>query len=120
MNEETIDPAALRRLLDAIGGDPEDLTELIEDYCEAAPELAGSISASADAGDVEKARIAAHTLKSNARDFGAHRLSSLCAAVEQSCRDGAPPDRETAAAIVAEEAEARRVLASLHADDIGS
>ena len=37
-------------------------------------------------GDVDRLRIAAHTLKSNARDFGALGLSSLCEALEIAAR----------------------------------
>lgn len=111
MAEETIDHAALRQLLDVIGGDRDDLDELIEDYRSTAPSLAADISEAAETGDFERLRIAAHTLKSNARDFGALRLSSLCEALEKECRAGAVSDpRRSAAAIVTEEAAARQAL----------
>jgi HPt (histidine-containing phosphotransfer) domain-containing protein len=119
MTDDIIDRGALCNLLDVIGGDPEDLDELLGDYRETAPELAAAISGAANSGDLQALRIAAHTLKSNARDFGAIRLSSLCEALERECRAGAVPDaQQAAAAIVSEEAAARRALASLKADDL--
>lgn len=69
MSAEVIDKGALRRLLDVIGGDPEDRDELLEDDRSTGPEIVGTIGAAAIAGDLEAVRIAAHTLKSNARDF---------------------------------------------------
>lgn len=121
MTEDAIDRAALRRLLDVIGGDPEDLAELLEDYRTAAPELAAGIAAAAVDGDLERMRIAAHTLKANARDFGALRLSSLCAELERECRAGAVADPHgSAAAIAAEEVTTREALACMSADDLAS
>ena len=111
MTDGVIDRAALRKLLDVIGGDRDDLDELLEDYRGTAPNLAAEISDAAEASDLDRLRIAAHTLKSNARDFGALRLSSLCDALEKECRTGAVADaRGSAAAIVAEETIARQAL----------
>jgi HPt (histidine-containing phosphotransfer) domain-containing protein len=119
MTDDVIDRAALRRLLDVIGGNPEDLNDLLEEYRNTAPELASQISVAASSGDLEKLRIAAHTLKSNARDFGATRLSSLCDNLERNCRNGAVPDwRGMAEAIDSEEAAARQALSSINAEDI--
>ncbi|WP_413717049.1 Hpt domain-containing protein [Silicimonas sp. MF1-12-2] len=88
MEKEVIDPAALRKLLDLLGGDPEDLDELLADYFDEAPRLSASIARAATDGDTDALRISAHTLKSNARDFGAELLASLCAELEQVCRQG--------------------------------
>lgn len=77
-----IDHAALRRLLDILGNDPDELAELMSDYLADAPDLTHRMINAAQAGDSKAFRIAAHTLKSNARDFGAIRLSDLCAAAE--------------------------------------
>ncbi len=116
MRDEAIEQDALRRLLDLVGGDPADLEELLEEYVEAAPALAETLSSAAAAHDLEAMRIAAHTLKSNARDFGAHHLSDLCATVEAACRSGALSDAEATAAaaeISDAEARARRALLAL-------
>jgi len=118
MNEPILDRAAIGRLLDLIGGDPEDLDELLEDFRSAAPELTAQIGAAADCGDLDALRIAAHTLKSNARDFGALQLSALCEALELECRNGVVPDAPAkAAAIVQAEAAVRLALSDVVAED---
>jgi len=119
MSGGIIETAALRRLLEAIGGDPEDLRELIEDFRSEAPELAARISEAAATGDLESLRIAAHTLKSNARDFGATRLSLLCEELEHECRTGAVTHSgDRAQAIVAAETDARKALGDLRVEDV--
>ena len=119
MSDGIIEIAALRRLLEAIGGDPEDLRELIEDFRSEAPELAAQISEAAAGADLESLRIAAHTLKSNARDFGATRLSALCEELEQDCRTGAVADPgDRAEAIAAAETAARKALGDLRTDEV--
>lgn len=120
MTDDIIDRAAIRRLREVVGGDPEDLEELLEDYRSDAPELARRISQAAAAGDLDALRIAAHTLKSNAREFGAVRLSRICEVLEHQCRAGSPADPgATADAIVAEEQAARRALDAIAAEDLG-
>ena len=119
MTEETIDRSALKDLLELVGGAHEDLDELLDDFRSTSPELVGQIHDAAASGDVDALRIAAHTLKSNARDFGAMRLSSLCEALEYECRDGSVRDAVAAAGMIeAEEAAARQALASLSARNL--
>lgn len=119
MSNDIIDRSALRRLLELIGGDPADLQDLLEDYRSQAPELASRISAAARSNDMDALRIAAHTLKSNARDFGAMRLSALCADLERDCRSGTIADPlARAEAIRSEEAAAREALSGVGAGDI--
>ena len=84
-----IDHEALKKLLDIVGGDPEDLAEFIEDFLEIAPSLVEELKDGSGAGDWEKVRIAAHTLKSNAKDLGAPALSELSKALEDQCKTGA-------------------------------
>lgn len=119
MNDGVINISALRRLLEAIGGDPDDLNELFEDYRSEAPQLVAQISEAAIAGDMETLRIAAHTLKSNSRDFGAMELSRLCESLEHECRAGAAADPlGRAEAIAAAEIAARRKLGEIDARDL--
>lgn len=114
MTDDFIDRAALRRLLETIGGDVEDLLELVGDYAEDAPKLVEEIRAAARAGDADAMRIAAHTLKSNARDFGAFRLAALCQRLEQDCREHLPADPDAAVIeIAAAEAEAQAALSEV-------
>lgn len=115
MTAPRIDPAALQRLLDVIGGDREDLQELLEDYLDTAPRLAAEIRAGAEIGDADAMRIAAHTLKSNARDFGAMKLSALCQELEQACREKSVTEPLAAAAEI--EAEERAAAAALAGTD---
>ena len=119
MTGESLDLTALGRLLETIGGDMDDLRELIEDYLEDAPALVGTISAAVEKGDTEALRIAAHTLKSNARDFGAARVSALCESLEHACREGMPNDAKAAAdEISAADSEARRALCEIDLDSL--
>ncbi len=83
-----IDPAALDKLLAVIGGDTEDLQELIADFNGIAGDLNGKIQSGVAAADWHAVRIAAHTLKSNARDFGATSVAALCQTLEQQLKDG--------------------------------
>ncbi len=119
MDDNVIDRAALRRLLEVIGGAADDLDELLADYLDEAPSMAAQIGAAASAGDVNALRIAAHTLKSSARDFGALGLSELCAALELECRTGTVSDLcGRAEAIAVAELAARKALSKLNASDL--
>lgn len=77
-----LDQDAIRNLLDVIGGDRADLVDLIASFLDEAPQILDSMVAAAKAGDVATLRRAAHTLKSNARDFGAAELARQCASLE--------------------------------------
>jgi len=119
MTDHTIDMAALQRLLNVVGGDPEDLQELLDDFVESVPETVAKMKEAGQSGDLTALRIAAHSLKSNARDFGASTLASLCEALEHACRDGAV-DNPVAAVekIEAEEEAVRAALSALQAEDV--
>ena len=114
MSGEVIDPAALERLLAAIGGDPEDLRELLDDFQQEGPRALSQMQSAAHAGDRDALRISAHSLKSNARDFGATALAAECARTEQAA---ATDDLEALHArigvIAAELDRARTALAEL-------
>jgi HPt (histidine-containing phosphotransfer) domain-containing protein len=81
---------ALDKLLELIGGDPSSLAELIESFLDESPMLVEQMQRAANVGDQKSLGRAAHTLKSGARDFGAHRLSVLCEVLEKLCREGLP------------------------------
>ena len=85
---DVIDKAALKRLLDVIGGDPEDLQELLEEFEATTPTLLAAMQNAAAAGDLGELRIAAHSLKSNGRDFGATALATACHDLEAACKNG--------------------------------
>lgn len=77
-----IDIEALRRLKEVIGGDSEDLQELMDDFCEIAPDLVAQIISASSAQNLSSLKIASHTLKSNSRDLGAAELGELSAKIE--------------------------------------
>jgi len=54
-----IDTDVLARLRDLIGGDEEDLAELIQDFTETAPDLVDEMVASTNSGDWVALKIAA-------------------------------------------------------------
>lgn len=120
MSTNLIDEDALKRLLALIGDDPDDLDELIDDYLEVAPKLAKTILGTSESRDIDAMRIAAHTLKSNARDLGAIRVAERASAVESACKDG---DIEAAIAVAAdieaESAAANETLSRLKAEGFG-
>ncbi|SES37646.1 Hpt domain-containing protein [Tranquillimonas rosea] len=111
MTETTLDTRALAGLLATLGHDTDDLAEILDDYRAGAAELVATLRQSARTGDIEALRIAAHTLKSNARDVGAQELAARCAALERACLDGGPenPVAEVEA-IARDEAAARGAL----------
>ena len=78
MSEELIDRDAIARLLDVIGGAPDDLAELLDDFETEGPATLAKMQTAAEAGDLTSLRISSHSLKSNARDFGATELARNC------------------------------------------
>ena len=99
----TIVRAALDKLLELIGGDPNSLAELIESFLDESPMLVEQMQRAANVGDQKSLGRAAHTLKSSARDFGADQLSVLCQALEKSCKGGMPEDAATPVNAIAAE-----------------
>ncbi|MCB0162669.1 MAG: response regulator [Anaerolineae bacterium] len=82
-NQQLLDQAALDQLRDLVGGDEAVLTELIDSFLTETPSLLDRLRQALTAGDAAELRIAAHTLKSTTRDFGALDLSALALEVEQ-------------------------------------
>ena len=91
---DTIDLSALRKLKEMIGGDAEDLAELVEDFLESLPEQLAEMRQAQSAQDWSALRIAVHSCKSNARDMGATDLAERCRVLELQCKEGAPSDLE--------------------------
>ncbi|MCR9134931.1 MAG: Hpt domain-containing protein [Alphaproteobacteria bacterium] len=87
MSTDIIDDNAIRRLLSVIGGDREDFLELMEEFEESTPLLVDKMKQAATEANIDSLRISAHSLKSNARDFGAVQLASLCEALELACKN---------------------------------
>lgn len=84
-----VDPAAVDRLLEMTGGDPEFLAELIDTFLEDGAAQLEALRAAVTAGDAEAALRPAHSLKSNSASMGAERLADLSRALEADARAGA-------------------------------
>lgn len=107
----SVDPAALDRLLEMTGGDPEFVDELIQTYLDdAVAQLEGMRAAAAD-DSPEKLIRPAHSLKGNSANVGASRLEDLCRQLEADARAG--PVERAADRVAAAEAEFERVRAEL-------
>ena len=112
--EDEINRTALRRLMDVMGGDPADLEEILSDFEEDGPALSRQITDAAASSDAGALRIAAHSLKSNARDLGATHLADLCAELEDMAAADQTEGASAMAARIAEaEAAARLALSRI-------
>jgi GAF domain-containing protein/DNA-binding response OmpR family regulator/HPt (histidine-containing phosphotransfer) domain-containing protein len=88
-NAPAIDRATFDRLRAMLAkAPPGALAHLIETFFGNAPTLIGQMKAGAETGSAEEVRRAAHTLKSNAANFGALSLAELCRALEMQARAG--------------------------------
>jgi HPt (histidine-containing phosphotransfer) domain-containing protein len=79
----TLDRAALAELRELIGGDPAFLAEMIDTFLDDGSKLMAEIETARATGDAVALRRAAHTLKSNCRNFGASALADLCQEIEE-------------------------------------
>jgi HPt (histidine-containing phosphotransfer) domain-containing protein len=74
--------------LEATVEDPTFVRELISTFLSDAPHLVGALRNAIEEHNPEELRIAAHTLKSNGRTFGATALASLSEELELSAQTG--------------------------------
>ena len=77
-----LDAKALENLRAMVGDDASFLAELVNTFLEDAPLLLGDMRAAVAAGDAAALRLAAHSLKSNAAQFGATEFAALCKEIE--------------------------------------
>lgn len=112
MSEVVIEKEALQRLLNVIGGDPEDLQELLEDFEESTPTTLQEMQDAAANGDLTALRISSHSLKANGRDFGAVALARACAELEEACRNGTVEDPLREVAEISKELSRARMALS--------
>lgn len=92
---QPIDRAALARLLEETGGDPDFLGELLDAYFTDTPELLATLEQALATNNAAELRRAAHALKSNSQSFGAQTLAGFCRELEDLGKggtvDGAAP-----------------------------
>jgi CheY-like chemotaxis protein/HPt (histidine-containing phosphotransfer) domain-containing protein len=122
-----LDPVALARLRELAAGDNAFIAEMIDTFLHDAPGMVEDMRKAVASGDAATLRRAAHSLKSNSRDFGAPALSAMCLELETMGKDatreggpqgpgGAPDDLAGAREKLAEvEGEYQRVIAALTA-----
>jgi histidine phosphotransfer protein HptB len=80
MTEATIDPATFQALKEAAGADF--VLELVGTFLAEAPAMIGDLRSALAAGDPERFRRAAHSLKSNSMTFGALTLGAMAKSLE--------------------------------------
>ena len=76
----TIDPTVFRELQQTAGA--EFVTELVATFLEEAPLMLSELRSARAAGNAERFRRAAHSLKSNSHTFGATALGAQARALE--------------------------------------
>jgi HPt (histidine-containing phosphotransfer) domain-containing protein len=87
-DQPTLAASAIDELLDATGGDPGFLVELIDTFLTDAPAQVAAMREAMGAGEAEALVRPAHTLKSSAATFGATELAERCRALEAQARAG--------------------------------
>ncbi len=83
-----LDSEALGRLVELIGDDPADLIDMMESFLADADDLLALLILDSEPTVIGRA---AHSLKSNARDFGATTLATLCERLERDLKTGQTP-----------------------------
>ncbi|MBK5109026.1 MAG: Hpt domain-containing protein [Anaerolineales bacterium] len=87
-NQEVIDRKVLDSLLEAVGGDGEFLTELLDTYFVDSPQQFATMHKALKDNNSEEFRRAAHSLKSNSANFGAIDLSERAKNLEDLGKEG--------------------------------
>jgi HPt (histidine-containing phosphotransfer) domain-containing protein len=77
---DTIDRAVFAELQSTAGADF--VVELVQTFFEEAPPMIGEMRSALAAGDAERFRRAAHSLKTNAHTFGASALGAIARELE--------------------------------------
>jgi CheY-like chemotaxis protein/HPt (histidine-containing phosphotransfer) domain-containing protein len=112
--ENPLDPAAMKALLEVLGGEREVLLEIIDSVLEVAPSLLDRLHQGIAQNNPAEVRAAAHSLKSSSKDFGATRLAELCQTLEEMAKAGT---LEGAAELAPQvETEYEQVKAALEAE----
>ena len=88
---ETVDAAALEKLISSLGGGDEGreaVRELVDMFLDDATTQMATLHSAVERGDAEAARRTAHTLKSSGATFGARPFAELCRELEALAREG--------------------------------
>ena len=109
MNAAPIDAATFKALQETAGADF--VVELVDTWLEEAPAMLADLEGAQAAGDAERFRRAAHSLKSNSNTFGAHALGAMARELELAGLAGAREMKPDPLAVLAQ--EYARVAAAL-------
>jgi CheY-like chemotaxis protein len=82
---DVLDASALEHL-NVATGDPAFVADLVDTFLREAPVLVAGLKTARQSGDAEEGRRAAHTLRSNARTFGAAGLANLRQELENTAK----------------------------------
>ena len=96
----TIDKKTFGALQEMAGADF--VVELVHAFLEEAPVMLAALKSSLAAGDAEKFRRTAHSLKSNSKTFGADELAAIAKDLELSGLDAVRSRPDPLAAVGAE------------------
>ncbi|HEY7659000.1 MAG TPA: PAS domain S-box protein [Actinomycetota bacterium] len=89
--EASVDAAVIDRLAASLGDQGrESVGALLDTFLGRLPEQMRGLADAARHDDLDGVRREAHTLKSNAAQFGAGRLEQLCRELESAAKEGAP------------------------------
>jgi CheY-like chemotaxis protein len=103
------DPESLQQLREVLGDKADELlSTLIGDFLEEAPRLLATARQAMAEQQVTELRRAAHTLKSNSRDFGALALSQAARELEARSKTTIPPGVEAMVALLENHFEAAK------------
>jgi HPt (histidine-containing phosphotransfer) domain-containing protein len=80
MPDTPINLATFKELQDTAGA--EFVLELVDTFCEEAPQMLKDMRSALAGGDADALRRAAHSLKSNSHTFGADKLGEMARALE--------------------------------------
>ncbi len=84
-----LDPSALNRLRSLLGKKADVmLPKLMDDFFLDAVKLQARAEQALKEGNAEDLRRAAHTLKSNAKNFGATGMADICQEIENRAKEG--------------------------------
>ena len=87
MPDSPINLATFKDLQDTAGA--EFVLELVDTFCEEAPQMLKDLRTALAAGEADAFRRAAHSLKSNSHTFGADKLGEMARALELGSFDAA-------------------------------
>ena len=109
-----IDRGTLDKLREIVGGNQDDVIEIVCSFLEEGPALMAALQVAAGASNLDVIRRSAHSLKSNARDMGALDLAATCARIESLAAGGAAPPHAEVDRAAAELRDAAGELRSLY------